>query len=200
MTLCICPVSCCPSSRADPTSARRPHPVRRCGRSRAARPQPRDDHLLDSAAVSKAEKRERQRENRERAREERERLLRRQRQMKTFRSLLIVLVPIMVILIVVSLTSGGSDSKSTKASTNPLCKNPVKDPQRTFGAAPPNTIDPSQTYTATICTSEGDITLALDPTKAPIATNNFVFLAQNGFYDGLTFHRASKDFVIQGGD
>ena len=149
--------------------------------------------------MSKADKRERQRENRERAREERERLLRRQRQMKTFRSLLIVLVPIMVILIVVSLTSG-SDDDSAKASTSTLCKNPVKNPERTFPAAPAETIDPSQKYTATICTSEGDITLALDPTKAPIATNNFVFLAQNGFYDGLTFHRASKDFVIQGGD
>jgi cyclophilin family peptidyl-prolyl cis-trans isomerase len=148
--------------------------------------------------VSKADKRERQKENRERAREERERLQKRDRQMKTFRSLLIVLVPIMVILVVVSLTSGGSDS--AKASTPTACKDPVKNPVRTFSAAPTTQIDPSLKYTATVCTSEGVITLALDPKTAPIATNNFVFLAQNGFYDGLTFHRAAKDFVIQGGD
>jgi peptidyl-prolyl cis-trans isomerase B (cyclophilin B) len=148
--------------------------------------------------VSKAAKRERQKENRERAREERERMLRRQRQMKTLRSLAFVLVPIMVILIVVSLTTG-SDSDA-KTATDPLCKNPVKNPTRSFTAAPANTIDASVNYTATVCTSEGVITLALDPKQAPIATNNFVFLAQNGFYDGLAFHRAAKDFVIQGGD
>jgi len=140
--------------------------------------------------VSKAEKRERQKENRERAREERERLLRHQKQMKTFRSLLIVLVPIMVILIVVSLTTGGDDN-SGKAS---------KPITRTYSSPPPMTIDENATYTATMDTSEGTITLALDPKTAPIATNNFVFLARNRFYDGLTIHRASKDFVIQGGD
>jgi peptidyl-prolyl cis-trans isomerase B (cyclophilin B) len=148
--------------------------------------------------VSKAEKRERQRENRERAREERERLMRRDRRMKTMRSLLYIVVPVLAVLIIISLATNGSDD--AKASTNPLCKDPVKKPTRTYAAAPASTIDASAKYTATVCTSEGDITLALDPSTAPVATNNFVFLAQNGFYDGLTFHRASKDFVIQGGD
>jgi cyclophilin family peptidyl-prolyl cis-trans isomerase len=138
--------------------------------------------------VSKADKRERQKENRERAREERERLQKRERQMKTFRSLLIVLVPIMVILIVVSLTSGGDDN--AKAGT-------IK---RSYASAPPMTIDQNADYTATMETSEGTITLALDAKTAPVATNNFVFLARNRFYDGLVFHRAAKDFVIQGGD
>jgi cyclophilin family peptidyl-prolyl cis-trans isomerase len=137
--------------------------------------------------VSKAEKRERQRENRERAREERERLMRRQRQMKTFRSLLIVLVPIMVILIIVTLTSG-SDSKASD------------EIKRNYSKPPPMTIDANKSYTAVMQTSEGTITLALDPKTAPVATNNFVFLARKRFYDGLTFHRAAKDFVIQGGD
>jgi cyclophilin family peptidyl-prolyl cis-trans isomerase len=148
--------------------------------------------------VSKAGKRERQKENRERAREERERLMKRDRRMKTMRSLLFVLVPIMVILVIISITSSSSDS--SKAADNPLCKNPVEHPTRTYPAPPASVIDPSLTYTATVCTSEGVITLSLDPKNAPIATNNFVFLAGNGFYDGLTFHRASKDFVIQGGD
>ena len=73
------------------------------------------------------------------------------------------------------------------------------DPQ-TYDAAGDVDIDPSATYTATLSTSCGDIVVELDPELAPIATNNFVFLANEGFYDGLTFHRVVPGFVIQGGD
>ena len=172
---------------AVPVAAGPAVPVLRRARSTLMR------HLLDSAAVSKAEKRERQKENRERAREERERLQRRDKQMKTFRSLLIVLVPIMVILVIFTLASNGGDDGKAKAKTDSSIT-------RSYSSPPPMTIDPNATYTATMDTSEGTITLALDAKTAPVATNNFVFLARNGFYDGLTFHRASKDFVIQGGD
>ena len=61
-------------------------------------------------------------------------------------------------------------------------------------------IDISKRYLATLETEKGDIELALDPAKAPKSVNNFVFLAREGFYDGLTFHRVVDDFVIQGGD
>src|SRR5579864_5785741 len=60
-------------------------------------------------------------------------------------------------------------------------------------------IDPAKRYTATITTDRGDIVMALDPSRAPKSVNNFVFLARDGFYDGLTFHRVVDDFVIQGG-
>jgi cyclophilin family peptidyl-prolyl cis-trans isomerase len=60
-------------------------------------------------------------------------------------------------------------------------------------------IDPAKRYTATITTDRGDIVIALDPARAPKSVNNFVFLARDGFYDGLTFHRIVDDFVIQGG-
>jgi cyclophilin family peptidyl-prolyl cis-trans isomerase len=73
-------------------------------------------------------------------------------------------------------------------------------PRRTYPAPPRRTIDPAARYTATIETSCGDIVVALDARAAPIAVNNFVFLARQGFYDGLTFHRAVAGFVIQGGD
>ena len=66
--------------------------------------------------------------------------------------------------------------------------------------APPETIDPAKTYTAVISTSCGDMTVALDAKAAPKGVNNFVFLARQGFYDGLTWHRVVKGFVIQGGD
>jgi peptidyl-prolyl cis-trans isomerase B (cyclophilin B) len=60
-------------------------------------------------------------------------------------------------------------------------------------------IDPAHRYIATIATDRGDIVIALDPGRAPKSVNNFVFLAREGFYDGLTFHRIVDDFVIQGG-
>src|ERR1700680_2193838 len=60
-------------------------------------------------------------------------------------------------------------------------------------------IDPAKRYTATIATDRGDIVIALDPARAPKSVNNFVFLARDGFYDGLTFHRVVADFVIQAG-
>ena len=70
----------------------------------------------------------------------------------------------------------------------------------TIPQAPPMLIDPSKTYTATMQTSCGQIVIQLDAVHAPIGVNSFVFLVKKGFYNGLTFHRIVKDFVIQGGD
>ena len=67
-------------------------------------------------------------------------------------------------------------------------------------APPPMGIDVSKKYIATIITAKGDIVVELDPIAAPQTVNNFVYLANNGFYDGLTFHRVEPGFVIQGGD
>ncbi|NUQ39556.1 MAG: peptidylprolyl isomerase [Caldilineales bacterium] len=61
-------------------------------------------------------------------------------------------------------------------------------------------IDPAKHYTAVIQTHKGEMTLTLHADKAPITVNNFVFLAREGFYDGVTFHRVIPDFMIQGGD
>lgn len=61
-------------------------------------------------------------------------------------------------------------------------------------------IDPSKQYQATIETNRGNIVLELDPKNAPKTVNNFVFLARQGFYDGLKFHRVIPNFMIQGGD
>jgi cyclophilin family peptidyl-prolyl cis-trans isomerase len=69
-----------------------------------------------------------------------------------------------------------------------------------FKKAPALTIDKRKTYTAIMKTSCGTIQLKLLPKDAPLAVNNFVFLAKKHFYDGLTFHRVVAAFVIQGGD
>ena len=68
-------------------------------------------------------------------------------------------------------------------------------------AKPPDMqIDLDTIYQVTIETDRGPIVMELDPKLAPKSVNHFVALAQNGFYDGLTFHRVVPDFVIQGGD
>jgi len=61
-------------------------------------------------------------------------------------------------------------------------------------------IAPDGNYTATITTSHGAIEIELYADAAPKTVNNFVFLAREGFYDGVTFHRVIPDFMIQGGD
>jgi cyclophilin family peptidyl-prolyl cis-trans isomerase len=63
----------------------------------------------------------------------------------------------------------------------------------TYTSPPPMTIDTSKMYTAVIKTEKGDITVQLDPSAAPTAVNNFVFLAGEGFYDGVTFWRVVAD-------
>jgi peptidylprolyl isomerase len=69
-----------------------------------------------------------------------------------------------------------------------------------WASEPEMVIDPSKRYTAEMRTSMGTMTIALDPVAAPKTVNNFVFLAREGYYDGVVFHRIIQGFVIQGGD
>ena len=69
-----------------------------------------------------------------------------------------------------------------------------------YDAPPAMQIDTAKSYSATISTNRGDIKLDLSAEHAPKTVNNFVALARDGFYDGLTFHRVIPNFMIQGGD
>jgi cyclophilin family peptidyl-prolyl cis-trans isomerase len=69
-----------------------------------------------------------------------------------------------------------------------------------YTAAPSMAIDPSKKYSATIRTSKGVVIVDLFADKAPVTVNNFVFLARDGFYDGVTFHRVIPGFMAQTGD
>jgi len=69
-----------------------------------------------------------------------------------------------------------------------------------WDSPPEMTIDPNRRYTATMETTHGTMTFELFASEVPQTVNNFVFLAREGFYDGVTFHRIIKDFMIQGGD
>jgi cyclophilin family peptidyl-prolyl cis-trans isomerase len=71
---------------------------------------------------------------------------------------------------------------------------------RQFSAPPQMQIDPSKTYTATIDTTMGSMKADLFASDAPITVNNFVFLAQQHYYDGSPFHRIIKGFMVQTGD
>ena len=75
----------------------------------------------------------------------------------------------------------------------------IPDKPKTYSSPPPMTIDTSKQYTATIETEKGNLVLELFATDVPVTVNNFVFLARDGFYDGLTFHRVVPGFVVQGG-
>lgn len=72
--------------------------------------------------------------------------------------------------------------------------------QKQFTNCPPFNIDASKQYIATIETDKGDIVIGLFPDKAPLAVNSFVFLAREGWFDGVTFHRVIPGFAAQTGD
>jgi peptidyl-prolyl cis-trans isomerase B (cyclophilin B) len=71
---------------------------------------------------------------------------------------------------------------------------------KTYSAPPAMVIDTGKEYTATIETERGNIVLELFASDVPNTVNNFVFLANDGFYDGSTFHRVMPGFMAQGGD
>jgi cyclophilin family peptidyl-prolyl cis-trans isomerase len=69
-----------------------------------------------------------------------------------------------------------------------------------YSSPPPMSIDTEKAITAVMHTSKGDITFELFASETPNTVNNFVFLAQDGYYSNVIFHRIIKGFMIQGGD
>lgn len=72
--------------------------------------------------------------------------------------------------------------------------------EKEFAACPPTIVDPNKEYSATIKTSKGDITVELLADKAPLAVNSFVYLAQQGWFENVSWHRVLPGFVAQTGD
>jgi len=105
------------------------------------------------------------------------------------------IIAILALVIVAAACAGGSAQKGGAS----MPKNP-RDRNNMYNDPPAMQIDAGETYTATISTAKGDVVAQLDAGAAPQTVNNFVFLAREGFYDGLTFHRVEPGFVIQGGD
>ena len=72
--------------------------------------------------------------------------------------------------------------------------------ERQFESCPPVTVQATTQYIATLHTEKGDVVMQLFPNKAPITVNSFVYLARNGWYDDITFHRVLPDRFAQTGD
>jgi cyclophilin family peptidyl-prolyl cis-trans isomerase len=96
-----------------------------------------------------------------------------------------------------SSTSGATASTASTPATAPTKAGGTT---KKYDAAPPLTIDTNKKYFATIKMDIGDIRLELYPKDAPQSVNSFVFLARDGYYDGVTFHRVVEGFVAQAGD
>ncbi|MDO8473585.1 MAG: peptidylprolyl isomerase [Dehalococcoidia bacterium] len=106
-------------------------------------------------------------------------------------------------------TTAAKTTTTVAATTTSLpSSTPAQTPTTTTGAAtlkqypapPKMTIDKTKKYTATMHTSKGDIEISLFASEDPITVNNFVFLARDGFYNGVKFHRIMTGFMIQSGD
>jgi cyclophilin family peptidyl-prolyl cis-trans isomerase len=103
--------------------------------------------------------------------------------------------------ILISRGGGGTDATTAAAtSANGCRKVEAPEPKNVQLAAPKQTVKPGEKLTAVVQTSCGTFEIALDTTRAPKTTNSFAYLAEQGFYDDLTFHRIVPGFVIQGGD
>jgi len=99
------------------------------------------------------------------------------------------------------ISRGGGGDDSTTASSVEGCEQ-VEPPQPkkvSFGK-PEQAVKQGEALSAVVETSCGNFEIALDAQRAPKTVNSFVFLAEEGFYDGLGFHRVAPGFVIQGGD
>jgi len=152
--------------------------------------------------VPSADKRQRKKENARQAREAREAQVKKRRRFVMLRSAAIAIVVFVAVILVITLVTHKDKKKAAATNTGITCTTtkPPSSPKNTKQSPPPMKIVQTKTYTATVSTSCGDFTVALDAKNAPKGVNNFVTLARQGFYDGLTWHRVVKDFVIQGGD
>ena len=111
-----------------------------------------------------------------------------------------LLFPLALLTIAVVIASACSSNSSVGLTQTPVptVTNGTKIMQ--WANPPAMSIDPNKEYTATIKTNLGDIEIQLLAKEDPITVNNFVFLAQQGFYNGVKFHSVVKGFVIQSGD
>jgi cyclophilin family peptidyl-prolyl cis-trans isomerase len=110
------------------------------------------------------------------------------------------LVAIGVVAAILISRGGGNDESTPSASANGCKKVAKPKPKQVSLSAPKQTVKKGEKLTAVVVTSCGTFEIALDTTRAPKTANSFAYLADEGFYDDLTFHRIAPGFVIQGGD
>ncbi|MGN6558477.1 MAG: peptidylprolyl isomerase, partial [Solirubrobacterales bacterium] len=109
-------------------------------------------------------------------------------------------IAVAIVAVVLISRGGGSDnssssSSSAEASTNGCKKVEAPKPKTVSFKQPKQVLKPGETATAVVKTSCGTFEIALDTKRAPKTANSFAFLAEEGFYDDLTFHRIAPGFV-----
>jgi cyclophilin family peptidyl-prolyl cis-trans isomerase len=111
---------------------------------------------------------------------------------------------ILIILFLAATFIGCTPAKSNSTNNNTTTSSAqanMSDKADKYDKAPAKlSADELKDRTAVIKTSKGEIKIKLNGAKAPFHVSNFIFLAKENFYDGLTFHRREENFVIQGGD
>ncbi len=112
------------------------------------------------------------------------------------------LVAVGVVAAILISRGDGDDGDTTAAATGAEgCEQvEVPEPKQVSFKAAKQVLEPGEEATAVVQTSCGSFEIALDTERAPKTANSFAFLAEEGFYDDLTFHRIVPEFVIQGGD
>lgn len=104
----------------------------------------------------------------------------------------------LALIVYYSVSQSGKPTASAGAGTGDCSNGPTS---RQYASAPEMTIDPAKQYTATFTLEKGgDFVVQLYPDKAPITVNSFVFLAREGYFNCVTFHRVLDGFMAQGGD
>lgn len=108
-----------------------------------------------------------------------------------------VAIAVIIFALVIILWAVG---KGIRKAQNPVLT-PIVSEQKSYDSAPEMSIDPAKQYFATFTMEKGgEFVIQLFPDKAPLAVNSFVFLARDGYFNGVTFHRVLDGFVAQGGD
>jgi len=118
--------------------------------------------------------------------------------------IVVVLVPVIWLLVTTMKPGTGNGQVASPASTLfPPQGGPTPELVGTkqYASAPPRVIDVAKQYFATVRMAKGgEFVIQLYPDKAPLTVNSFVFLARQGYFDGVTFHRVLEGFMAQGGD
>lgn len=113
----------------------------------------------------------------------------------------LLLIALMVVWFIVSSLGDLADETPDQTAATDEAEIPALVATRQYASAPPMLIDVDRHYFAMVRMAKGsEFVIQLYPDKAPITVNSFVFLARQGYFDGLTFHRVLAGFMAQGGD
>lgn len=131
-------------------------------------------------------------------------------------SLFLIILAFLLVVVIALIIEKNNQNKSIVATDNQIISVPTKEPtavpstsikqttkesmKKQYDAPPAMQIDSNKKYQATMSTSEGEIVIELYADQTPKTVNNFVFLANDNFYDNTIFHRVMDGFMIQGGD